>query len=264
MKLLLIDTCGATGSLALADTDRSPAVLAAASLPGRTVSERLVPAVKALASNHDTGMGIGLQSLDAVVVVHGPGSFTGVRVGLSAAKGLCEALGVPVVAISRLAVLAQLAAPAIANVRVHALLDAGRGEFYYGDYLDTVCVREALLTRDELLAAVGRAGPGAGVDERGVRGAPVRKGEPVQIVVVCEPAVAQSVVTLAPRLVAEPAAGDALPLALFRMRRGYFDNTALLDANYLRRTDTEIFSKPGSTGTVVPPERRSQPETPAR
>ena len=48
----------------------------------------------------------GLRELAAVVVVHGPGSFTGVRVGLSAAKGLCEAGGVPLIAVSRLALLA--------------------------------------------------------------------------------------------------------------------------------------------------------------
>jgi tRNA threonylcarbamoyladenosine biosynthesis protein TsaB len=49
-----------------------------------------------------------VRELAAVVVVHGPGSFTGVRVGLSAAKGLSEAGGVPLVAVSRLALLAAL------------------------------------------------------------------------------------------------------------------------------------------------------------
>ena len=86
MKILLIDTCGATGSIALEDTDLSLTIVASASLPGRTASERLVPMIKDLAEH----AGITLPSLDAVAVVHGPGSFTGVRVGLSAAKGLCR------------------------------------------------------------------------------------------------------------------------------------------------------------------------------
>ena len=51
---------------------------------------------------------------------------------LSAAKGLCHALGVPIVAVSRLAVLAGLGA---VSGRVIALLDAGRGEFYCGEYV---------------------------------------------------------------------------------------------------------------------------------
>ena len=166
MKILLIDTCGTNGSIALADIAVEPPSIARASLPGRTASERLVPAIKDLVASSGTG----LESVGAVVVVHGPGSFTGVRVALSAAKGLCEALNLPLVAISRLAVLARLAGPQ-AGERVRALLDAGRGEFYSGLYVDGTCVREALLTRDQLLAA--------------------HTAESARIVI-CEPAIAQS------------------------------------------------------------------------
>ena len=49
---------------------------------------------------------------------------------------------------------------------------------------------------------------------------------------------------LRPRLVEEPLAGDALPFAVERIRAGEFDDAATVDANYLRRTDAEIFAKP--------------------
>jgi tRNA threonylcarbamoyladenosine biosynthesis protein TsaB len=225
MKILLIDSCGATGSVALVDTVRSPMLVGSASLPGRTASERLVPTIKELAASS----GVGLQSLEAIAVVHGPGSFTGVRVGLSAAKGLCEALSLPLIAISRLAVLASLAK--VVGVdgqpyaeRVHALLDAGRGEFYCGLYEDGACLREALLTREELLA--------------------VQSAKEAQILVACEPSVAQSIAELSPQLVDEPTAESALPLALRRIEQCDFDDPATIDANYLRRTDAEIFAKP--------------------
>ncbi len=235
MKILLIDTCGATGSLALADSARPPAV---ATLPGRSAAERLVPAIQALAAQ----AGIALHSLDAVAVVHGPGSFTGVRVGLSAAKGLCHALNLPLVAISRLAVLAQFASPDQPSaLRVRALLDAGRGEFYSGLYANGLCLHESLLTRDQLLAEQGR--------------------EEVQLVV-CEPAVAQSIAELAPQFVAEPSAASALPLALARIRQCAFDDPASIDANYLRRTDAEIFAKPVVAAAQQP--HPSHPGTPAR
>jgi tRNA threonylcarbamoyladenosine biosynthesis protein TsaB len=217
MKILIIDTCGATGSIALAD---ATAIVGSVSLPGRTASERLVATIKDLSAS----TGISLRSLNAVVAVHGPGSFTGVRVGLSAAKGLCEALSLPLVAISRLAVLASLAEPA-PGACVQALFDAGRGEFYSGIYLDGICLGEALKTRDEVLAVA-------------------RDTELPLVVVVCEPAVAQSIAELAPRLLAEPTAQDALPFALGRIERGDFDDVATIDANYLRRTDAEIFAKP--------------------
>jgi tRNA threonylcarbamoyladenosine biosynthesis protein TsaB len=226
MKILLIDTCGASGSIALADFALHPASVVVDSLPGRTASERLVPAVKDLANRS----GLSLDSLGAVVVVHGPGSFTGVRVALSAAKGLCEALDLPLVAISRLAVLAHLAQPQ-SGERVRALLDAGRDEFYSGLYADGTCLRETLLTRDQLIAA--------------------HSAEPAEVVVTSDPAVAQSIVALAPRLLAEPVAEDALPLALPRIQQQNFDDVTTLDANYLRRTDAEIFAKSVVVQSVV-------------
>jgi tRNA threonylcarbamoyladenosine biosynthesis protein TsaB len=230
MKLLLIDTCGATGTVALAENSE---ILASATLPGRTASERLVPTIRSLAARAN----IALPSLCAIAIVHGPGSFTGVRVGLAAAKGLCHALNLPLVAISRLAVLAHLGVPHSSQShrdgwgqsdewgQIHALLDAGRREFYCGVYLDQTCLRESLLTRDQLLRVLSL--------------------EPAPIVVVCEPSVAESLGENAtPRLIPEPTAAAALPLALRRIHQQDFDDPATLDANYLRRTDAEIFAKP--------------------
>ncbi len=199
--------------MALADTESAQAIVATERLPGRTSSERLVPAVRRLMAER----GWSLKDLAAVVVVHGPGSFTGVRVGLSAAKGLSEAGGVPLVAVSRLALLAA----AVEDVGpVHAVLDAGRGEFYYGEYVGRRCLREALM-----------------------RGEDVRAAAAVRAVVVCEAKVAEALAGLEFRMVEEPSAGDALPLALERIEAGDFDDAATLDANYLRRTDLEIFAK---------------------
>jgi tRNA threonylcarbamoyladenosine biosynthesis protein TsaB len=221
MRILLIDTAGGEGSVALADTEFEPAVVATEVLPGRTSSERLVPAVRRLME----GRGWRLGELAAVVVVHGPGSFTGVRVGLSAAKGLSEAGGVPLIAVSRLALLAAC----IDGVEgpVHAVLDAGRGEFYYGEYVGRSRVREVLMKERDVLAAVAGG-----------------------IVVACEVKVAEALGGLAPEMVDEPRAGDALPFALERIRTGDFDDVGTLDANYLRKTDAEIFAKP-ATGKAV-------------
>jgi tRNA threonylcarbamoyl adenosine modification protein YeaZ len=293
MKILLIDTCGATGSIALAGAAPSPAT---ASLPGRSAAERLVPTIHSLVAS----LGLSLAELDAIAVVHGPGSFTGERVGLSAAKGLCHALNLPLVAISRLAVLASLAQydspdqPGVPHssqrvphpsrsyrdpgsptaslagwgpgsptaslagwgpgsptaslagwggweTQIHALLDAGRGEFYSGLYANGLCLRESLQPRDQLLAEASR--------------------EPHRLFVVCEPAVAQSIAELAPQLVAEPTVASAVPLALARIQQRTFDDPATIDANYLRRTDAEIFAKPVA---AAQPLSATRPGTPAR
>jgi tRNA threonylcarbamoyladenosine biosynthesis protein TsaB len=69
-------------------------------------------------------------------------------------------------------------------------------------------------------------------------------------VVVCEVKVAEMLSAVHPRLVDEPSAGDALPLALERIAASEFDDVSLLDANYLRRTDAEIFAKPKAKSAV--------------
>ncbi len=215
MRILFIHTAGNEGSVALADTTSAQAIVATEVLPGRTSSEKLVPAIRRLLE----ARGWKLGELSAVVVVHGPGSFTGVRVGLSAAKGLSEAANIPLIAVSRLALLA--ASVDGGGASVHAVLDAGRGEFYYGEYAGRRCVREALLSRQDLMDATIRA-----------------------TIVACEEKVEEALVGISINRTDEPLAGDALPFALDRIATGDYEDAAILDANYLRRTDAEIFAKP--------------------
>ena len=217
MQLLLINTASAEGSVALADSNISPAIVAAEMLPGRSSSERLVPTVRRLME----ARGWRLKELAAMVVVHGPGSFTGVRVGLSAAKGLSEAAGVGLIAVSRLALLA--ASIDGGGGSVHAVLDAGRGEFYYGEYVGRRRLREVLMGEADIRTAVAGG-----------------------VVVVSEAKVAEALVGVPVTIVDESQAGDALSIALERIAAGDFDDVVTLDANYLRRTDTEIFAKPAA------------------
>jgi tRNA threonylcarbamoyladenosine biosynthesis protein TsaB len=215
MRILLINTASAEGSVSLADEALAEPVVATVVLPGRTSSEQLIPAIRRLLEQHAWK----LSDLAAIAVVHGPGSFTGVRVGVSAAKGLSEAGGVPLIAVSRLALLA--ASVDGEGGSVHAVLDAGRGEFYYGEYAGRRCVREALLSKREVVA--------------GTQGG---------IVVACEERVKQALPELEMQLVDEPSAAAALPFAVDRIDRQDSDDVATLDANYLRRSDAEIFAKP--------------------
>ena len=119
--ILAIDTCGPTGSVALGRlAGRDLDLLGQKELEGRTYSATLVTAVAELLDRNQ----IVLNDLGGIVVVNGPGSFTGVRVGLSAVKGLAEPTQIPVVAISRLLVLSRKSGvPSCA-------LDAHRGEIF--------------------------------------------------------------------------------------------------------------------------------------
>ena len=100
--LLAIDTCGPSGSVALGRIPgRDLEIYGQTELAGRTYSATLIAAVAELLD----GAGRELRDVDGIVVVNGPGSFTGVRVGVSAAKGLAQGAEIPVAALSRLEVL---------------------------------------------------------------------------------------------------------------------------------------------------------------
>jgi tRNA threonylcarbamoyladenosine biosynthesis protein TsaB len=214
----LIDTCGYAGTVALADLHaHPPAILSEKILPDRSASECLLPAIRALVAEQ----GSTLQSLAALAVVTGPGSFTGIRVGLSAAKGLVEGLAIPILAHSRLAVLAGKAPAG----EVIALLDAGRGEFYCGHYGVPKLATEQLATHEEILILAA--------------------AHPSATLLSCEPSVAAALKDLPVTLVPELTAADALPLAIDDLARSRFADPVTLDANYVRRTDAQLFVRVG-------------------
>ncbi|HVJ08052.1 MAG TPA: tRNA (adenosine(37)-N6)-threonylcarbamoyltransferase complex dimerization subunit type 1 TsaB [Acidisarcina sp.] len=215
-RILLFDTCGSEGGVVLAEVRSGQAkTLAEATIAGKTFAAELIPAISGLLQRAN----LRLADLDALAVVHGPGSFTGVRIGVSTAKGLVEAEAIPLIAISRLAVLDRLSG---VQGRTLAILDAGRGEFYAGIYEQRKRIHEALMTRDEVLAAAA--------------------GQPATLLV-CEESSQAAFAALTPVVLAPPAPAAALPLALERLEARDFDDPALLDGNYLRRSDAEIFSR---------------------
>ena len=117
--MLVLDTCGERASVSL---HRGTAVVAEEVLAERTASESLLVTLRQMLQEY----GLRLEQLAGVGIVHGPGSFTGVRVGLALAKGLCEAAGLPCAPVSRLAILAH----ATELGEGFALLPAGRGQVY--------------------------------------------------------------------------------------------------------------------------------------
>ena len=120
MRVLVIETATAACSVALIEGGRTVARLH--EVVGRGHAERLVPMVAELP---------GGGRADAVLVDCGPGSFTGVRVGLAAARGLGFGWGVPVSGYSSLALVAAQAAAIRADPgRVAAVVEGGHGEVF--------------------------------------------------------------------------------------------------------------------------------------
>jgi tRNA threonylcarbamoyladenosine biosynthesis protein TsaB len=210
--LLAIDTAGRQGGIALAAYDGPFAILQGESeLAGGTFSADLVPEIAALLAANERN----LRDLSAIAVITGPGSFTGLRIGLAAVKGLCEVLPVPVVPVTML----ELLAAATAAEKVTALLDASRKEVFLGEFR----VRDGLAhaEREELLR----------VSEVQLEG----------LTITPDTAIAHATGAIE---VPRPRAGDLATYAVRKLASGLISHADQLDAHYIRRSDAELYSKP--------------------
>ena len=232
--LLVTDTSGKNGSVALARVTPGQSgveIVEVVPLAGGAFSAQLVPQIAALLEKH----GYRKSDLAAFAVVSGPGSFTGLRVGLAAIKALAEALHKPIAAIS---LLEAVAWSSKARGRVLGALDAGRGDVYVGDYELEPHVHmqsERLLNREEFLAEA--------------KGAEVKSAEATPKTVVTPDAVLAAMVQAAGNqveLIEYPNAAVIAGLGWERLQRGQTVRPEELEANYIRHSDAEIFSKPAS------------------
>lgn len=231
MLFIVTDTSGKHGFIALsrADSARNEiAVIEEVPLAGGTFSAQLVPQIAALLTKH----GLSKTDIGAFIVVSGPGSFTGLRVGLAAFKALAEILHKPIVPVSLLEVVA------LASGRqgtVLAALDAGRGEIYAGEYEiqhdlprdgHSGKILERLVTRDEL-ADIAQNLPVVTPDESVALAIRERGLQMLQV--------------------ERPGAQAIGQLGWRKLQSGEIVTPEELDANYIRRSDAEIFAKPASS-----------------
>jgi len=125
MKTIAIDTSLSTGSVAAIDGDR----IAVRSLPTAGEHARLLAAaIEAVAAE----LGWDTATAELVAVVRGPGSFTGLRVGITTAKALCWATGSRLQGVSSCEVIAEGSTAAVGrhDSPVTVAFDAGRGEVF--------------------------------------------------------------------------------------------------------------------------------------
>lgn len=221
MLLLSADTSGKYGSIALSRCHESGSCQSIEVVPllGGTFSAQLVPQIASLLSKH----GLSKQDIGGLAVATGPGSFTGLRVGLAAIKALAEVLVKPIAVVS----LLEAVAAASASGQVVAVMDAGRGEMFAGRY-EVLSDSNPRLIGEELV----RIDDFPHADEQRVvspdeRLADLLRGKGIAVDVVEWPR-SDAVARLGWRKIQ---AGDTiLPEEL--------------DANYIRRSDAEISLPP--------------------
>jgi tRNA threonylcarbamoyladenosine biosynthesis protein TsaB len=237
--ILAIDTSGPAGGITLAEADaQSFRVIESAAIAGGTFSAQLIPTLAALLKKH----GYGVKDLGGFAAASGPGSFTGLRVGLSAIKGLAETLHQPIATVSVLEALASLADR---TGTIATAMDAGRKEIFLGIYQKDadksaeksasqaglhsdhtlIRQREELLTQQDFLATLATERPA--------------------VIITSDAAVAElaSASHSAVLVVARPGSEMIARLGAAKLLAGETVSVEALDANYLRRSDAEIFFK---------------------
>ena len=157
MLILGIETSAKACSAALC---RDGELLAQSySRTGLTHSRTLLPMIEDMLRNTETPK----ESLDAVAVAYGPGSFTGIRIGISTAKGLCWGLDCKAIGVSTLEAMAQRASFLPENFLICAAMDARRNQVYNALFSvkDGSIVRETpdrAVSAEELSAQLQKAG----------------------------------------------------------------------------------------------------------
>jgi tRNA threonylcarbamoyladenosine biosynthesis protein TsaB len=235
---LALDTSSPSGSLAVLSDERLIGSVSTAT--GEIYSSRMFRHLEFLLRE----LSLDLRDFDLFAVAAGPGSFTGLRVGLAAAKGWSEVYRKPIAAVSGLeAIAAQSHSPLAWLVPV---LDAHRGQVYFGVYRRAV--RSGLETELALEGEECVMTPEEFLDSLRVRGV-----EDFMIV------------TPTPSLIGNAASRNETPratgatnrveevsailaphigrLGYQRARRGELVDSLALDANYVRRTDAELHWK---------------------
>ena len=143
---LAIDTSTRFASVGLAIDGESVIELTWRS--DRNHSVELVPNVRRLLKR----VGIGVADLEAIYIASGPGGFSALRVGMSAAKAMAVSLDIPLVAVGTLDIEAQpylgLGSP------VYALIGAGRQRVYLGDFSDAAHPTYEVIEHNDLLSLV--------------------------------------------------------------------------------------------------------------
>jgi tRNA threonylcarbamoyladenosine biosynthesis protein TsaB len=218
--ILALDTTHEFGSLALA---RGAGILEERALHSPSgFAQVIYPELESLLAGH----GLKPPEIDCFAAASGPGSFTGVRVGLACAKGLAEATAKPVVAVSNLEALACFGSAELRAV----VMDARRGDVYAAVYdANRQLVEPELVLKlefwlqtlpDTNLEFISTDFEAFEQHLAGTRFEKVRR-------------------VLAPRALAPAVAA----IAFERYLRGEVKDPAAIDANYVRRSDAELFWK---------------------
>ena len=223
MKILAVDT--ATKSCCVAIVDKDSLLAEITNVREQTHSKHLMDMINTAVDLS----GLKLTDLDGFAVTRGPGTFTGLRIGISSVKGLAVASGKPVVGVSSLDALALQAS--LSPYLICPLLDARRGEVYFSRYrIKDGCLKkeieEQVFPPEKAISGLHEAcifvGNGASLYQKAILD---NLGE---------------LAHFAPSLQSTIRASTVAYLSVDRFENADTDDISMLVPNYIRKSDAEI------------------------
>jgi tRNA threonylcarbamoyladenosine biosynthesis protein TsaB len=229
MLTLSVDTSSRVGSLAVLKDQAIFGVVSTSS--DEAYSARMFRQVEFLLAE----LGIGLPAIDLYAVITGPGSFTGLRVGLTAVKGWAEVYQRPIAPVSGLEAIASVAPVQLGLVA--SILDARRGQIYGGLHSRSggrieTRISDLVSSPEEFLEVLRESVSPSDVVFASPSPEIMRDALAISVFASC------TLLRVSPVLA--PAAGL---LGIERAARGEVVTALELDANYVRRTDAEMHLK---------------------
>lgn len=163
--ILVIDTSGPVCAAGIFDPGRNRLVAAKSEMLGKGHAERLIPMIDEVLAE----AGMALKDMTRVGVTIGPGSFTGIRVGVAAARGFALSLGIPAIGVTTLQVVAEQVLEIDPPAPVVAAIDAGRQEIFAQAFLPggVLLTEPATYDYDAVRGMIARFGAipvGSGLD----------------------------------------------------------------------------------------------------
>ncbi len=228
MKLLSIESSAVSAAVCITDGEK----LVASSFQncGLTHSRTILPMVEQLCAN----CGLSLAQMDGIAVASGPGSFTGVRIGVATVKGLAFAHNLPCVGVSTLAAMAHGVRGLVGTV--HCVMDARAGQVYHAQFaVDAQGVQRLCPDRAVTIATLGEE---IIQNPQNPQNPQILVGDGAELcynkLTSCCPNL-----QLAPAHLRYPSAYGVAMAALPQLQQGLGVSAQALDATYLRKPQAE-------------------------
>lgn len=220
MNILGIETATSNCSIAIASEDKMLGEFSCN--VGMIHSSKLLPMIERLLLQ----LNFSIQDIGAIAVSKGPGSFTGLRVGMSLAKGLAFALNIPIIGIPTLEALAYQCLPT--NLTICSMLDAKKKEIYTALYKWN---KELIKITEEKAVSIDEI-------KDLVKENTLYIGDAINIFL--EKIGHSRNIQIAPFDRCFPRASSVAILGLTKLKEGIADNIDELKPLYIRRPDAEI------------------------